>query len=72
MTGENFMRIDRNAHIKQLKDGLEWARQAYWSYLKQVGFIHDDKAIQLEKQTDIAEYNLWCAQEEDRIRRRKA
>jgi len=63
------MRINRGTDIKALKEVLEKARQTFWEYLKSIEWIYDDKALKLEKEIDIAEYNLYCAEYEDNRRR---
>jgi len=68
-TGENFLRINRNSTIKTLKEKLNAARENLTNYLKQNEWCFDQKAIKLEKEIELAEYNLYCAEYEDNRRR---
>jgi len=67
ITGENFKRINGNAEIKKLRDKIQEAKEIFWNYLKQLNY--DEKALNLEKQIEIAEYELWCAEYEDNRKR---
>jgi hypothetical protein len=69
LTGENFMRIDRDNTIKYLREEVQQARETFWSYMRKNGWLYDSKAIKLEKEIELAEHNLYCAEYEDNRRR---
>lgn len=63
-----FAMRGRDKTKENLKIAIENAINDYNAYLRKLGY-HDEKAIKLEKNIEIAEYNLYCYEEEDRIRR---
>ena len=69
VTGENFKRINGNATIKILKDTLIKTQQIFWQYLKNNEFTFDKKAVQLENDVKLAEYELYCTEYEDNRKR---
>ena len=69
MTGENFKRFNRNTDLEQLKNAVQKAKETFWNYMKKIEWVYDDKAIKLEKDIEIADYNLSCAEYEDNRRR---
>jgi hypothetical protein len=69
LTGENFKRINRNSTIKYLREEVQQARETFWNYMKKIGWVYDDKASKLEKEIELAEHNLYCAEYEDNRRR---
>jgi hypothetical protein len=70
LTGENFKRINRsNSDVRILRDKLEEARIKLHYYLKDNEYNFDQKALRLEKEIELAEHNLHCAEYEDNRRR---
>jgi hypothetical protein len=69
--GENFIRICGNSmqEIKRLTQEVQKAKENFWAYMNKIEWYYDDKAIRLEKQIEVAEYNLWCEEYEDNRRR---
>lgn len=52
-----------------LKGRVENARTIFWEHIKNGGWLYDEKAMKLEKNIEIAEYNLYCYEYEDNRRR---
>lgn len=69
ITGSNFKRVNSNAEIKRLKEKLEEAREIFWNYLKKIEWCYDQKALKLEKEIELTEYELYCAEYEDNRQR---
>ena len=71
LSGSNALAM-RGAHSKgmeTLKAKIQEAKTRYWDYLKENEWIHDEKAIELEKQVSQAEYELYREEYEDNRRR---
>jgi hypothetical protein len=63
MTGENFMRLNRNSDINRIKDKIidlkhECGRLAHINTINEVGF-DEEKYDKLCKQIKWQEYLLW-------------
>lgn len=71
LTGSNAfaMRGSRRKEIELLNEAIQKAKLKFWDYMKSIEWIYDEKAIKLEKQIEIAEYNLYCYEYEDNRRR---
>jgi len=71
LTGSNAFAIrgTSNKERQNLENAIQEASIKFSEYMKSIEWTYDNKAIQLEKNIVIAEYNLYCAEYEDNRRR---
>lgn len=58
-----------NTEIGKLRGQLEKVKNTFWEYLKQNGWVYDEKALKLEGHIAIIENTLYHAEHEDNRRR---
>lgn len=70
LTGSNaFSLRGADKTRENLKNSIEEAKNKFHEYIKSIEWIYNKKAIKLEKDIEIAEYNLYCYEYEDNRRR---
>ena len=71
LTGSNAfaMRGTGNKERQKLENDIREASIKFSEYMKSIEWTYDNKAIQLEKNIEMAEYNLYCYEYEDNRRR---
>ncbi len=71
LTGSNAFSA-RGSHSKarnELIDKIEAAKIKFWEYMEKVDYAYDKKALKLEKEIEVAEYNMYCSEYEDNRKR---
>jgi len=71
ITGENAFRMRGSNRIakENLENAVNKAKEIFWNHMDKISWIYDNKALKLEKNIEIAEYNLYCFEYEDNRKR---